>query len=84
VDNEEDDKEQEDKETVEKEDDATGQSGSQWGILSLMFEVSQKAMTPLREIYDFPITEFFFYASYLVEQNRKQIRDLERIRNKNR
>jgi hypothetical protein len=80
----EDDKEQEDKETVEKEDDATSQSGSQWGILSLMFEVSQKAMTPLREIYDWAVTEFFYYASYLVEDNRKQIANMKKISARNR
>ena len=47
-------------------------------------EESQKTMTPLREIYDFPITEFFFYASYLVEQNQKQIKEMKKISARNR
>lgn len=84
MESEEDDKGQEDEKTTEKEDDGTGQSGSQWGIIPLMMEVAQKTMTPMREIYDWAITEFFYYASYLVEENRKQVRELERIRNKNR
>jgi hypothetical protein len=49
-----------------------------------MFEVSQKAMTPLRDIYDFPITEFFFYSSFLVEQNQKQLNEMKKISNRTR
>lgn len=47
-------------------------------------EVSQKTMTPMREIYDWAVTEFFWYASYLVEQNQKQIREMKRISARNR
>lgn len=49
-----------------------------------MMEVAQKTMTPLREIYDWSITEFFFYTSFLVEQNRKQTMELKKIRRRNR
>jgi len=47
-------------------------------------EVAQKTMTPIRDIYDFPITEFFYYASYLVEQNQKQIAEMKKISARNR
>lgn len=47
-----------------------------------MMEVSQKTMTPIRDIYDFPVTEFFYYASYLVEQNRKQLAEMRKIANR--
>lgn len=47
-------------------------------------EVAQKTITPLREIYDWAVTEFFFYASFLVEQNQRQVKELERIRTRNR
>lgn len=46
-----------------------------------MFEVAQKTVTPLKQIYDWSITELFFYATYLVEDNQKQLRDLRKIRN---
>lgn len=44
-----------------------------------MMEVAQKTVTPIQQIYDFPITEFFWYASYLVEQNEKQIREMKKL-----
>ena len=44
-----------------------------------MMEVAQKTMTPIQQIYDFAVTEFFFYASYLVEQNEKQIREMKKL-----
>jgi hypothetical protein len=49
-----------------------------------MMEVSQKTMTPMREIYDWAVTEFFYYASYLVEENRKQITEMKKISARNR
>jgi hypothetical protein len=42
-------------------------------------EVAQKTVTPIQQIYDFAVTEFFFYASYLVEQNEKQIREMKKL-----
>jgi hypothetical protein len=44
-----------------------------------MMEVAQKTVTPIQQIYDWAVTEFFFYASYLVEQNEKQIREMKRL-----
>ena len=46
-------------------------------------EVSKNTMTPMREIYDWAVTEFFYYASYLVEQNRKQIAEMRKISARN-
>ena len=79
VDNEESDKEQEDKKTVKEENDATDESGSQWGLTPLMIEVAKNTITPLREIYDWAITEFLYYCSYLIEDNRKRIADMKKI-----
>jgi hypothetical protein len=47
-----------------------------------MIEVTQKTMTPISDVYDLPITMFFYYASYLVEQNRKQIAEMKKISNR--
>lgn len=44
-----------------------------------MMEVAQKTVTPIQQIYDWAVTEFFFYASYLVEQNEKQIREMKKL-----
>ena len=52
--------------------------------MPLVFEVSKNTMTPIRDIYDFPVTEFFYYSSFLVEQNQRQIKELEKIRTRNR
>ena len=49
-----------------------------------MMEVAQKTMTPMREIYDWAVTEFFYYASHLVEDNRKKIADMKKISARNR
>ena len=49
-----------------------------------MMEVTQKTITPLREIYDWAVTEFFFYASFLVEQNQKQLAEMKKISARNR
>jgi hypothetical protein len=49
-----------------------------------MMEVAQKTMTPMREIYDWAVTEFFYYASYLVEENRRQIAEMKKISARNR
>lgn len=49
-----------------------------------MMEVAQKTITPLREIYDWAVTEFFFYASFLVEQNQKQLAEMKKISARNR
>lgn len=45
-------------------------------------EVAQKTMTPIKDIYDWSITELLYYASYIIEQNRKQAAELKKIRNK--
>lgn len=47
-----------------------------------MMEVSQKTMTPISDVYDLPITMFLYYASYLIEQNQKQIADMKKIANR--
>lgn len=47
-----------------------------------MFEVSQKTVTPIKQIYDWCITEFFYYATYLVEENQKQLKEWKKIRNR--
>lgn len=46
-------------------------------------EVSKNTVTPIKQIYDWAITEFLYYASYLIEQNDKQIRELKKISRRN-
>lgn len=45
-------------------------------------EVAKNTATPIKDIYEWAITEFLYYASYLIEQNEKQLRELRKIRNK--
>ena len=78
------DEEQESENGTEKEDQKTDTNGFDWGITSLLMEVSQKTITPLKELYDWAVTEFFYYASYLYEQNRKQIAEMKKISRRNR
>ena len=51
--------------------------------MPLLIEVAKNTMTPIKDLYDWSITEFLFYASYLIEQNDKQIRELKKISRRN-
>lgn len=45
-----------------------------------MMEVAQKTVTPIREIYNFAVTEFLFYASFLIEENKRRIAEMKKIK----
>lgn len=47
-----------------------------------MLEVSQKTVTPIHDIYDWPVTEFFYFSTYLIEQQEKQLKELKKIKNR--
>jgi hypothetical protein len=49
----------------------------------LLFQVAEKTSTPIKSIYDWSITEFLYFATYLLEKNEKEIRELKKIRMKN-
>lgn len=43
-------------------------------------DVAEKTVTPVQQLYDWPVCEFFFYASYIIEANNKKIADLKKMR----
>lgn len=45
-------------------------------------EVSKNTITPIKDLYDWAITEFLFYASYLLEESEKKLKELRKIKNK--
>lgn len=45
----------------------------------LLIAVSKETMTPLHDIYGWAITEFLYYASYIVETEQKKIKELKKI-----
>lgn len=45
-----------------------------------MMEVAQKTVTPMREIYNFAVTEFFWYTSFLIEENKRRIAEMKKIK----
>lgn len=53
-----------------------------WGLTPLLIAVAKETMTPIHDIYNFAITEFLYYASYVVETEEKKIKELKKIRQK--
>lgn len=45
-------------------------------------EVSKNTITPIKQIYDWAITEFLFYASYLLEESEKKLKELRKIKSR--
>lgn len=46
----------------------------------ILLEVVKETMTPLHQIYGWAVTEFLYYASYLVETSQKKLRELKKIK----
>ena len=44
--------------------------------------VAKETSTPIKDLYDWAITEFLYYATYLLEENDRQIRELRKHTNK--
>ena len=53
-----------------------------WGITPLLIAVCKETMTSIHEIYNWAITEFLYYASYVVETEEKKIKEIKKIRQK--
>jgi hypothetical protein len=73
---------QEEEKGVEEENEPANQNDNIWGITPLILEVSQKTMTPIQQVYDFAVTEFFFYASYLIDENQKKLAEMKKLSKK--
>ena len=53
-----------------------------WGLTPLLIAVCKETMTPLHQLYGWAITEFLYYASYVVETEEKKIKEIKKIRQK--
>ena len=53
-----------------------------WGLTPLLLAVAKETMTPLHEIYSWSVTEFLYYASYIVETEEKKIKEIKKISKK--
>lgn len=53
-----------------------------WGLTPLIIAVAKETMTPIHEIYGWSITEFLYYASYIVETEEKKLKELKKINKK--
>ena len=53
-----------------------------WGLTPLIIAVSKETMTSIHEIYNWAITEFLYYASYVVETEEKKIKEIKKISKK--
>ena len=53
-----------------------------WGLTPLLIAVCKETMTSIHEIYGWAITEFLYYASYVVETEEKKIKELKKISKK--
>lgn len=50
-----------------------------WGLTPLLIAVAKETMTPLHQLYGWSITEFLYYASYVVETEQNKIKELKKI-----
>ena len=53
-----------------------------WGIVPLIIAVAKETMTSIHDIYNWAITEFLYYASYVVETEEKKIKEIKKISKK--
>ena len=50
-----------------------------WGLTPLLIAVAKETMTPLHQLYGWSVTEFLYYASYVVETEQNKIKELKKI-----
>ena len=50
-----------------------------WGLTPLLIAVAKETVTPIHEIYSWSVTEFLYYASYVVETEQNKIKELKKI-----
>ena len=53
-----------------------------WGLVPLIIAVAKETMTPIHDIYGWAITEFLYYASYIVETEEKKIKEIKKLNKK--
>ncbi len=46
----------------------------------LLIAVAKETITPLHDLYGWAVTEFLYYASYIVETENRKIKELKKIR----
>lgn len=46
----------------------------------LLLTVAKETCTPLHDVYGWAVTEFLYYASYLIETERRNIRELKKLK----
>ena len=70
--------EKENEEGVQKTDN----SNFSWGLTGLLIAVAKETMTPLHDIYSWAISEFLYYASYIVETEQKKLKEIKKLSNR--
>ena len=53
-----------------------------WGLTPLLIAVSRETVTPIHQLYGWSVTEFLYYASYVVETEEKKIKEIKKISKK--
>ena len=53
-----------------------------WGLVPLIIAVAKETVTPIHDIYNWSITEFLYYSSYIVETEEKKIKEIKKIKQK--
>ena len=69
-------------EESEKGNEKVDNSNFSWGLTPLLLAVAKETMTPLHNLYEWAITEFLYYASYIVETEQKKIKEIKKLSNK--
>ena len=50
-----------------------------WGLTPLLIAVAKETVTPIHQLYGWSVTEFLYYASYVVETEQNKIKELKKI-----
>lgn len=53
-----------------------------WGLVPLIIAVAKETVTSVHEIYSWSITEFLYFASYIVETEEKKIKEIKKLSKK--
>ena len=69
-------------EESEKGNEKVDNSNFSWGLTPLLITVCKETITPLHDIYSWAITEFLYYASYIVETEQKKLKEIKKLSNK--
>lgn len=53
-----------------------------WDLTPLLIAVAKETVTPIHQLYGWSVTEFLYYASYVVETEQNKIKELKKISKK--